>query len=270
MVTDAELEHITTSVLAFINGDIAGTWRLEQRMTGGLLGGAWRVNDGSTAAVLKWHDPSSDVPRNPDAPAVVEHIRSAGYPTPAWLASGTTPQGFAWSIQELVEGESSLHLDATAARRVLDLVRLQRTICPPTAMSWTTFMRDTVATAPPDLRMLAAPYESAALPDDEMVHCDLSLSNIIFRDGKVTGVVDIDATGRGCAVYDLLNVALNGLTWNAEPDALALLHEYALDTYERAAVTIAATCLVVEGLAWGSAHRSDELGIMYRTWLRSF
>jgi len=35
-------------------------------------------------------------------------------------------------------------------------------------------------------------------------------------------------------------------------------------------VTIAATCLVVEGLAWGSAHRSDELGIMYRTWLRSF
>jgi len=118
--------------------------------------------------------------------------------------------------------------------------------------------------------MLAGPYESAALPDDEMVHCDLSLSNILFRDGKVTGVVDIDATGRGCAVYDLLKVALNGLTRHAEPDALALLHEYALDTYERTAVTIAATCLVVEGLAWGSAHRSDELGIMYRTWLRSF
>ena len=262
-----------TSVLAAINDDIGGAWRLEQRMTGGLLGGAWRVNDGSTAAVLKWHDPSSDVPRNPDAPAVVEHIRIAGYPTPAWLASGTTPQGFAWSIQELVEGEPSLHLDATAARRVLDLVRLQRTICPPTAMSWTTFMRDTVATAPPDLRMLAAPYESAALPDDEMVHCDLSLSNIIFRDGKVTGVVDIDATGRGCAVYDLLNVALNGLTWNAEPDALALLHEYALDTYERAARDDRSDVSRGRGLAWGSAHRSDrsdELGIMYRTWLRSF
>lgn len=272
LVEEADLTASTRTVLAMINDDIVGTWQLEERLAGGLLGGAWRVNDGAVAAVLKWHDPASDVPRNPDAPAVVAYIRAAGYPTPAWLASGATTAGIAWSIQELVGGAPSLHLDVAAAERVVDLVRLQRTISPPTTMSWTTFMRETVRVAPPDLRAFAAAYESSPVPDDEMVHCDLSLSNILVRDARVVGVVDIDATGRGCAVYDLLSVAVNGLAWDADPKALALLHEYAVDTYDEAAVRIAATCLVTEGLGWASTHyadRIDDLAVTYREWLRS-
>jgi Ser/Thr protein kinase RdoA (MazF antagonist) len=50
-----------------------------------------------------------------------------------------------------------------------------------------------------------------------MMHGDLSPSNILLRAGKVTGVVDIDATGRGWGVYDLLTAALSGIARNVEP-----------------------------------------------------
>ena len=258
-------------MLAAINAETGSTWGLGERMRLGMLGGAWRIHHGPTVAVLKWHDPGSITLRNVDAPKVVEHIRRQGYPTPAWLAWGTTATGATWWIQELVGGEPQLALDLRAARRVLDLIRLQRTICPPTEFDWNAYVRMTVAGAPHALRGIAAPYESAPLPDNEMVHGDLSLANILLADGRLAGVVDIDAAGRGCAVYDVLAVVTNGLAWNGDADAIAHLMEFAWATYDAAAVRLTAVCLAWEAIDWAShrhAHRVPELTELYQDWLR--
>lgn len=83
-----------------------------------------------------------------------------------------------------------------------------------------------------------------------MVHCDLSLSNILVHNGILSGVVDIDAAGHGCAVYDVLSGALNGVLWEADPEAVQRLHRFAFETYGAGPVSIAAATLVIEGLFW--------------------
>lgn len=97
----------TVSVLAEVNLETGAQWQLEGRLAGGVLGGAWRITSETGMAVLKWHDLTSSVPYNPDAPAVVAYIRANGYPTPAWLASGTTRDGIPWSVQELTSREAN-------------------------------------------------------------------------------------------------------------------------------------------------------------------
>lgn len=63
-------------------------------------------------------------------------------------------------------------------------------------------------------------------------------------------MIDIDAAGRGCAVYDVLSAAMNGVFWNADPDAVSHLHRFALETYGPGPVCIAVATLVIEGLTF--------------------
>lgn len=269
----SEAQYRTEQLLAAANRASGGAWRLKGRLAGGLLGGAWRIEDGSRAAVLKWQDLSSPAPINPDAPAVARHVRAAGYPTPAWLASGQAADGVRWWIQDLVDGEPIRKLDLAAAEHLLTLIRLQRLIRPPTQMNWTDFMRRTVADAPTAWRGLvgrAEPHLTAAIPDDEMVHCDLSLSNILLNEGSIAGVVDLQAAGRGCAVYDLLAAVANGLAWDAEPEAIHRLELFARETYEPPEILLAAACLVVETLTWTTERRPalvEPLSRRFQAWL---
>jgi aminoglycoside phosphotransferase (APT) family kinase protein len=276
-VTSPE-KSATAAVLADVNAATGSRWRVKGRLAGGVLGGAWRVRDETTVAVLKCHDPSSAAPRNVDAPAVVEYIRAHGYPTPAWIAAGTTATGITYSVQEFIPGKPIPRLDIPAAELIIMLVQVQRALSPPTSMSWSAFMRDhsfghdeshdrvaasssPAASALASARALAAPHETSELPDDEMVHCDLSVSNILMHEGQLSGVVDIDATGRGCAAYDALTAALNGTVWPSDPDAVDRLNRFAIDEYGPAPAAIAAATLVIEALDWAATSYPDRVDI---------
>jgi hypothetical protein len=262
-----ELLQQAEAVLAAANEAIAGAWRLEGRFARGDLSGAWRVRAEGRTAVLKWHDPSSTVPYNPDAPAVVDHLRSTGYPTPAWLASGVTADGMAWSIQELVDADPFRPLDVPMAQEVVQLVDRHRRLRLPTTYQWNGYVRAHVfgrhpshrrlAEAGPDVRRLLATalevartHRDAPMPDDEMVHCDLNVSNLLFRDGELVAVVDIEAAGRGCAAYDLLASAVNGVSWASDPDAVDLLVRHGLATYGPGPVAVVRGGLLVESTSW--------------------
>jgi hypothetical protein len=264
METGSEVKA-TATVLDEVNRETDESWQLEGRLAGGILSGAWRVSNGQAVAVLKWHDPESPVPYNPDAPAVVAYLRANGYPTPAWLASGTTPAGIPWSVQELIPGTSMGQLDFQGAQVIVELVNLHRLLSPPTSFNWSAFMRDQVfgrdsshepvksvggplASVLDEALALAAVYETTELPETEMVHCDLSVSNILMHEGRLSGVIDIDATGRGCAAYDALAPAFNDVLYSPRGGPIELLHEFAVDAYGPATVAVAAATLVVEKL----------------------
>lgn len=279
----------TTSVLADVNLETVAKWQLEGRLAGGVLGGAWRIRDKSVVAVLKWHDPTSSVPYNPDAPAVVEYIRARQYPTPAWFASGSTQSGIPWSVQEWIPGKSMGQLDVEGAELIVKLVEMQRKLSPPTSLSWSAFMRDLafgehpsherirgvgglLASVLAESLALAAPYETAELSGVELVHCDLSVSNILLHEGRLSGVIDIDAAGCGCAVYDALAPCIADALWSPVGGPIDRLHEYAVDAYGPAPVAIAAATLAVEKLGWLADHRPHDLDVWAgkcRSWITS-
>jgi hypothetical protein len=253
--------------MAEVNEAAGATWRLDERFTAGKRGGAWRIRDGSTLAVLKWCANDAEAPYNPDAPEIVAYLRKEGYPTPAWLASGALGDGGTWWIQELADGVPLRELDADSAGVFLDLVALQRTLALPTDVTWTPYIRalafgdspagrllhqagGDVAALLGDVRAMAAPFESALLTESEMIHGDLSVSNLLAKDGRLVAVVDVEAAGRGSAAYDLLCPVLNGLVWESDPQAIERLVAVAVDTYEPAELLVVAACVTIETTAW--------------------
>lgn len=197
-------------------------WVVESRLAGGQQRGAWLVRGAAGVAVLKWIGVDAD-----DAVNVVEHARSFGYPTPRWLDHGTTDDGQSWCVQELVDGTPMGNLDVHGAELIVQLVSLQRTITPPTARSWPALGRV-----------------------DELVHSDLNVQNIMLRDGAVVGVIDFEETARGCAVLDLLSPAANAVVWRSDPAAIAILHRYAIDSYDHAVIAAAAAIIASEVSDW--------------------
>ena len=278
-----------SAVLSEINDETGAAWRLGPRLSGGLLGGAWLITGADARAVLKWQRPDSDVPRNPDAPRVVAALRAAGYPTPAWLADGTTASHCTYSIQAFVEGETHLRLDVPTAELLVDLLEQQRAVEPPTAFSWTTHVRDHVFSYHPSHTVLtaagadvdrvlqqalelAAPFRDVDLPDDETVHSDFKPANLLMDAGRVAGVIDMDAVGRGCAAYDALNAALEGALWDGDPKAVERLHSFAADAYGPAPVLVTAATLTIEKAGWTASSFPERLEAFvpkYTQWLRN-
>ena len=206
-------------------------WVVESRLSGGMQGGAWRVRGpADTVAVLKWITVEAA-----DAAAVVEHARACGYPTPAWLDHGTTDDGRSWCVQDLVEGTPMGNLDVAGAELIVELVALERTITPPTMRGW------------PALGRL-----------DELVHSDLNVQNILLRDGKVAGVIDFDEAACGCAVLDLLSPAVNAVIWRSDPAAIEILHRFARESYDDAAIAAAAAIVADQVGRWYRYAMPDE------------
>lgn len=223
----------TQAVLDQVNATTGSDWALGEPMAGGWQAGAWRLHDGEAEAVLKWWDRTDWAPRVLGAASLVDAARRQGYPTPAWLAHGTTTEGYPFQVQEFVTGKPVKALTTAAAQLLIDLIDQQRGITLRTKVNWTSIMRaaaidhegshqqrlqghgvllDVLIAA----RELAAPHAHCEPPDTEMVHGDLSMSNVLVRDGVVTGAVDIEAIGRGCAVFDLLTPVRQGHMYGAE------------------------------------------------------
>jgi hypothetical protein len=257
----------THAVLDEVNQQTGAGWQLGDHLEGGYQSGAWRVFDGERTAVVKWWDRPSWAPRVLQAAPLVEAVIAAGYPTPRWLAVGTTSQGFPFEVQELVQGSASEH--AVHAPVLLDLIHLQQSIRLETAVDWTAYMRNAVFDEPDEhqarvmaaggmardvvllAREVAAPHVDCEIRDDEMVHGDFSLSNILLHEGRVSGVVDIEAIGRGCAVFDLLTPVRQGYCWGGDPAAVEMWESEALRTYGPGAVAIAAACHAINILSFG-------------------
>ena len=209
------------TVLDEANGAHDTRFQLDHRFDGGFQSGAWRlIDDTGRQAVLKWSASSDWAPRIEHAARAVAKIRAAGYPTPAWLAVGTTAAGIGYQIQDFVPGRSPNNVTAREARLLIDLLETHADLDPDPQHCWSRYVTTSMTEQRDDLsqqvartgstgrrlvdacgRLLDA-HRPVVLPTGDLVHGDFRPGNILFDAGRISGVIDIEALGNGTRAFD--------------------------------------------------------------------
>ncbi|WP_286344162.1 aminoglycoside phosphotransferase family protein [Frondihabitans sucicola] len=214
-------------------------WALGERLDGGSQSGAWDLTsaDGSQGVlkVATTTDWSRQVIR---AVPVVAAVRRAGYPTPAWLASGTTVSGTGYQVQQRVPGASIDSIDLNRAHALIDVLEQQQGLDPDPDRCWSDFLIAERTAGKHSLRVAAQAtgHDGRRLlglcerltrdadridwPRTDLVHGDFRPANVLFDRGLISGVIDIEAIGSGPRAFDYATL-LSHLS--IESDALALL-----------------------------------------------
>lgn len=155
---------------------------------------------------------------------------------PAWLAVGTSADGFGYQIQEFARGHTRPQVTASEARLLIGVLEMHAGLDPDPQRCWSEFVtarmtgedlwRQTAGTGPTgrDLvhacRRLLAAHGPVTLPIEDLVHGDFRPGNILFDADHVSGVIDIEALGSGTRVFDYATL-LSAHDFN--PEALEML-----------------------------------------------
>ena len=215
---------------------------LRERCHGGVIG-AWLVTDpAGRRAILKSNNGMAH--RIARHPTLVDRIRAAGYPTPAWLAAGVTPDGTAYHVMDFVTGEpmSTSPLTGRMAARFVEIIEGQVGLDPDPVQDWSrgaracAFAEDDSGRRPMLRRIgrtgvdliehfdaLLAPYKELGLPSGDLVHGDFNTCNVLAQDGRVTGIIDVEACGSGTRAVDYAWLLREAYVRTAEPDAITTI-----------------------------------------------
>lgn len=257
------------------------TW--VEDLAGGFQSGARRVVDHSgTPYVLKWSDSPgwADVVTL-NAPLVAE-ARAWGWPTPAWVVSGSTPTGDAYELQEWATGATRESIDRDWVDAVLPVVRTQAGHAPSTDRNWSwydhavmfagesAYVADVEASGPDGaalgaaVRSLVAPFAEHVPPTRDLVHGDLNPGNVLLDAGRVTALVDVEALGPGTRCHDLGTIATYAWLWG-DPDAGLLAVAEARTFAGPGELEISFGSALLGLLAYGVQHwAADDLAAICR------
>jgi aminoglycoside phosphotransferase (APT) family kinase protein len=251
----------TESVVGELNVALGTDYQLVRQLPGGFQSSAYELTDGAARVVLKWTDDPGWAPRVRRAEELVRRARAAGYPTPEWLAVGTTAAGSPYQLQEFVVGVG-LHdasmITESLAREMIAICETQRGLVPEEGISWSAYSRGVVfedwdgvwervrgyggesAEILHGYEELCRPYRDEKLPDDDLVHGDLNVGNLIVNNGRISGIIDIEAAGAGSRAYDLVSLATSAARDGAPPGIDELFLQAALHTAGHPTTTISA------------------------------
>ncbi len=189
------------------------------RLLGGWQEGAWLVStaDG-TRAVLKVHQENAE--RVIAAADRVQRARSAGWPTPAWLALEALDDDGAWVLQEHVDGVRPPVLDERVARAFIGAFEIQRGlgeggrgwgewVCGAVFEDWGGYrasVADQFALGPEVVAVvdeIARRLERVELDEHDLVHGNFGIVNAV-DDGRRLWLVDAATIGPGPVAYDVV------------------------------------------------------------------
>lgn len=277
------LLHATEHVITFINRTHGTDYALERRFGGGFQNGAYalRAPDGSSA-VLKWTARRAWARQVQRAEPVVAAAREAGWPTPAWLLTGTTPSGYPYQIQEYAEGAHPDGITRQLAQAVLPVLDIQAGLEPKTDHDWAAYDHAVVfadesgfassltafsaagAEFVDIMRSHMAPYRGVKLRTTDLVHGDFNAGNIFLLDGRVSALVDVEALGKGSRFHDLANLVVYARLWDRDPGAVADLLAYAHRHAEPGELEVSFAACLLALLAFLAEHHPKNADTMLR------
>ncbi len=238
------LTAATRAVIAELNDTHGMALTLHSRCDSGIQSGAWLVVDNQDRpAVLKWSRNGSESHVRYLAP-LVERIRGTGYPTPAWLAVGSTTAGCTYHLQEFAPGVQSWPLTVAATDLFIEVLERQAGLDPDPASDRSAQvssaavdesvggLRHTVRKSAPGgpalitrYDELLASYGVVDLPRGDMVHGDFNTCNILLHHDAVSAVIDIEELGSGTRVIDYGCLLREAYVQNYDPEVKRRLRQ---------------------------------------------
>lgn len=271
----------TLRVLSLVNQQHEARWSLDRPLSADTRGSTWAIRDPfGRPAVLKWTLRQWWAPQVLRESRTVAHARARGYPTPAWLVVGATEDGFPYEVQEWVFGAPASRLDAQVAALITAVVASQAGIAPSTNQNWSMYARrvvfenesglhDAVAgfseatrRVVSEIDQICAQHRHHRLPDDDLVHGDLSWQNILIDSGRISGIVDAEALGRGTRTIDLVTPLRQAYVLGSDDGARVRLLHAALDVSGASVLRVCAGSDAINILAFGTErwpHRVDTV-----------
>lgn len=239
--------------------------------SGGQVGAAYvRWPDGHLA-VLKWRPGRglADLQRGPLA--IVDVLRSIGYPAPGTELAAAVGSGVV-TVSELLPGTEIGYLDQALLDQALALNRLHAGVLAgrpgiePMKLYLTSDAGGFCLHGPlREFSSRSAALErwvrgiGAAYPDelagDDAVHCDFHPANMLASDGIITGVIDWDGASRGDSRLDLvtLRFAVHGM--KCDPEVIGKLDEV-LDCFPAEVLLPAWAHMSLRMVDWAIRHFS--------------
>jgi aminoglycoside phosphotransferase (APT) family kinase protein len=250
-------------VLEVVRSSVGADVEYLRCLTGGQTVGAHLVRfEGDSVAVLKFGWNGGWLGQIERAAATAETLRARGYPTPPIGPMGLLPGAGWWYVQGFVEGEhvpvaafTPTHFDA-----LIDLVRTHRGLAPPTDQDWSGYVVGLVLHHDHDWQVLLTagpvvddflnrvkgrvePLAGVVLGHDDLVLGDIGPHNMLFRDGRLVGVIDFESAGRGDLLYDVASLVYRFRDQPVDRGALLELAAGRGDAYK-----LCATANVLSGL----------------------
>lgn len=265
-------------LLHHINETHGLRFTVQSRCQDGVVG-AWLLTDPSgRRAVLKANDGMAH--RIARMPGIVDRIRTAGYPTPAWLVAGVTNDGGAYHIVDFVPGEPMSHRPLTAkiAAQLIAVIEAQVGLDPDRRQDWSRGItaqafEEGAADPRTGLRKMGrpgveliehfdtvlAPYNGIELPRGDLVHGDFNTCNVLAHNGKISGIVDMDACGSGTRAVDYGWLLREAYVRNADPDAIATIRQAGEAVAGPGVLAICAAATAFDGTDFKRVHQPDDL-----------
>ncbi len=234
----AHPEELPAEVLDDVASVVGAEVTPFSRLPGGVNAGARRVQlAGRADAVLKAEPRAhaNHLDETLRAQRVVEHMRTCGYPTPAWLGVGATAT-HVWHLMDLVDAAPAPELTPSLVEQLMEIIELQAGQASEPYDHWSYTWRlatgqesavagldfnetpeqsrlrrsvarlsgySSVVSALVERLRLVCAEVPAPRETPDMVHADLNPSNVLVRDGAVVAVVDIGNAGSGTRATDL-------------------------------------------------------------------
>ena len=208
---------------------------------------------------------------------MLDAARDAGWTSPRWLATGVAPDGRQFLIEELIDDARRARPDQDDLALVLGANRLQAGRGTSVTRDWSRWnwrvlwedeggygatLRRRPDSAGLLEQILAANDRELVPPNDDLVHGDCVLDNILIQRGRPV-FVDAEHAGRGTRAYDLATLIYEanvGGEHGTPPDEITTRYvDEGMRLVGKEGFVHCVTSSMIEFIGFGFEHWADDV-----------
>jgi Ser/Thr protein kinase RdoA (MazF antagonist) len=256
--------------------------RIDFEIVGPLAGGEVgatevRDQDGRRLVLKQWPGGDEEGAELQAGIALVERLRSAGYPAPRYLLAGSF-DGQVMAVQTWVDGRQREDMNAAMVGRLAELALRHGGVEVPASDAFGTWLTgslldgcdgyciheplrthsDETRALLDRVRAIGARTAGRIEPSTGVVHRDFHHRNVLWQGDEVAAVIDWEGAGAGDPAFDLVTLAFGLSVATGPPQARELPWRAAERSRSPEVLQAYAAHMALRQVDWSIRHRTPE------------